>query len=653
MSFLRLPLNTASPLPAPGLRHGRYPQRRAGDGAGSRVEALWRRLRSLTAPGARTHLRSAERIRATTPAHFDDAQRAALCQALRRSGLDAGTREQALALVAAAAHETLGLHPHRVQLAAAHALLCGTFAEMATGEGKTLVVALAAACAAQAGTPVHGITANDYLVSRDAAEMTPLYARLGLRVGTVCEGDGVDARRAAYASDITYVTSRELAFDYLRDSVLVPFEPDRLTEMTRAFAEPGRIGLRVLRGLCMAIVDEADSALIDEACMPLVLARPQASATDGEALAAVLACARKLTPITHFGIERGSTRVELSAAGHAVAATLGSNTRLQASRLQQALAALHVYARDRHYVVRDGQVHIVDPHTGRIADKRAWSQELHRFIELKEGCALGTENVTAAQITYQRFFPRYLQLAGVSGTLRECASELATVYDRHVVRLPTHKPLQRTLARPQVFPDRDAMWSACVERARAVAAAGRAVLIGTDSVLDSRALSARLHAAGLAHTVLDALQDADEAAIVAGAGQPGRITISTRMAGRGTDIRLHPAVRDAGGLHVICCQHNSTARTDRQLMGRCARQGDPGSAEHYRALDADGVEQWLPAPARRMLTQYLSRVPAPVAASLFRFGQYRLESRERHLRAAMLRAEHLQHRRSAYRGPGL
>ncbi|WP_159098091.1 hypothetical protein [Parazoarcus communis] len=653
MSFLRLPMNTASPLPAPGLRHGRYPQQRGGDATIGRATTLLRQLRSLAAPGPGRHLQAAKRIQASIPAHFDDAECTRLRQALRGSGLDATTRERALAFIAAAAHATLGLRPHTVQLAAAHAMLCGAFAEMATGEGKTLVVALAASGAALAGTPVHVITANDYLVSRDAAEMTPLYARLGLRVGTVCEGDGVDARRAAYGADITYVTSRELAFDYLRDSVLVPFEPDRLTELTRAFAEPERMGLRVLRGLCMAIVDEADSALIDEARMPLVLARPQTGASDGAALAAVLDCARSLVQHTHFGIERGSPRVELTAAGHAAAAKLGKNTRLQAARLQQALAALHVYARDRHYVVRDGQVHIVDAQTGRIADKRAWSQELHRFIELKEGCALGTENVTAAQITYQRFFPRYLQLAGVSGTLRECAAELAAVYDRQVVRLPTHKPLQRKLGAPRVFADRDAMWTACVERARALAAAGRAVLIGTDSVLDSRTLSARLHTAGLPHIVLDALQDADEAAIVAQAGLPGRITISTRMAGRGTDIRLQPTVRDAGGLHVICCQHNSTARTDRQLLGRCARQGDPGSAEHFRALDADGVEEWLPSLARRLLRRHLNRVPGPVAAWFFRFGQYRIETRERHLRAAMLRAEHLQHRRSAYRGPGL
>lgn len=647
-------LNPTAPLPpaAPGLRHGRYPQQRRRDAAPNRVDALWRQLRRLAAPRAGAHLVAAARVQAAIAAH-QVADPLALVRTLRRHGLHAGSRELALAFVADTAHAALGLRAHDVQLAAAHALLAGAFAEMATGEGKTLVVALAAGCAALAGSPVHVITANDYLVARDAAEMNPLFARLGLRVGIVREGDTVESRRAAYAADITYVTARELVFDYLRDSVLVPCETDALSERVRAFTEPGRVGQRVLRGLCMAIVDEADSVLIDEARLPLVLGRPKTGAIDAAGLAATLALARSLHPGEHFTLDASATRAELGAAGRAAAEALGGERRPREARLQQALAALHLYLRDRHYVVRDGKVHIVDTQTGRIAEGRAWSQELHRLVELKEGCALGTETVTAAQITYQRFFPRYHQLSGVSGTVRECAAELATVYDRQVVCLPTHRPARRQLDAPRVFATREAMWAACVARARELAGAGRAVLVGTDSVLDSRALSARFEADGLAHVVLDALQDADEAAIVAAAGAAGRITISTRMAGRGTDIRLADAVRAAGGLHVICCQHNSTARTDRQLVGRCARQGDPGSAEHFRALDADGADELLPRAIRALLAPAVERMPARVPAALFRAGQHLLEARDRRLRAAMLRAEHSQHRRSAYRGPGL
>lgn len=649
MTLLRLP---TMPPAAPGLRHGHYPQRRQNTAPAGAMEAAWRQMRRLRAAGATAHLAAAARIQARTDTarHID---RQALATAIRQPGLAADVREPALAIVANAAHAALGLRAHDVQLAAAHALLGGAFAEMATGEGKTLVVAMAAACAALTGTPVHVITANDYLVARDAGEMRPLFAHLGLSVGMVRTGDPAHARRAAYLADVTYVTARELVFDYLRDGMLAPFETDSLSERVRAFTEPARIGRRVLRGLCMAIIDEADSVLIDEARMPLLLGRPQTGAAALAAtLSATLALARTLQAGEHYALDTGGAGVELTAAGSVAGVVLGGDQRPREARLRQALAALHLYHRDRHYVVRDGRVSIVDAQTGRIADGRAWSQELHRFVELKEGCALGTETVAAAQITYQRFFPRYHRLCGISGTLRECAAELATVYDRQVVCLPTHRPGQRRVGTPRVFATREAMWAACVARARALVAAGRAVLIGTDSVRDSRALSACFAVAGLPHVVLDALQDADEAAIVADAGQAGRITLSTRMAGRGTDIHPSEAVCAAGGLHVICCQHNGTARTDRQFIGRCARQGDPGSAEHFRALDADGATDLLPSAARGLLRPIVDGLPGRLSAGIFRIGQCLVEARDRRLRAALLQAEHTQHRRSAYRGAG-
>ena len=645
MTPLRLPLpallpertaHRASPRPADGF------------------ERAWRRLRHLgTGRRTRHHLAAVAIIRAGM-----DAQRTDGATDLRRlrltcRGTDTATRRHALAAAALAAETALGLRAHDTQLAAADALLAGRFAEMATGEGKTLVVALAAAAGALGGAPVHVVTANDYLVGRDAAEMAPLFAQLGLRVATVREGDSPDTRRHAYAANITYLTARELVFDALRDSVMAPADPDPLIEQTRRFIDPAGCAQRLQRGHHMAIIDEADSVLIDEARIPLILSRPQPAAADAAALGAVLAQARRLLAGRDFQIDTETRHVTLTDAGRNATASAGRHRRAHDARLCQALAALHLYHRDRDYVVKGQRVHIIDPQTGRIAEGRAWSQELHRFVELKEDCPLGRENLTAAQITYQRFFPRYPQLSGISGTLAEAAGELAVVYDRAIVRIPTHRPVARQSHPPRVFATHAAMWQAAIARADSLAAAGRAVLIGTDSVHAARQLSAALAAANIAHTVLDALQDADEAAIVAQAGTPGRITVATRMAGRGTDIRLAESVRAAGGLHVICCQHNPNGRIDRQLVGRCARQGDPGSAEHFRALDGDGLDAVLSPALRQWLARGLLPGTNGLIFALFRLAQGRLARRDRQLRATLLRDDLARHQRHAYRGTGL
>ena len=628
----------------------------AQDVAPSLTRALWRRLRHA---GMRTRTRRQLAAVAAIRAQMAAQQRrpagdvTTLRQLLKHNHADHTNRHRSLAAAALAAEASLGLRAHDTQLAAAHALLSGCFVEMATGEGKTLVVALAATAGALSGLPVHVITANDYLVERDAAEMAPLFAHLGLRVATVCASDAPAQRHTAYGADITYLTARELVFDALRDAVLAPTERDTLLNQTRHFTDPTRAAQRLQRGQHMAIIDEADSVLIDEARIPLILSRPQTTALDTAALKAALACATGLRATQHFQLDTESRRVTLTDAGRLAAESLGGHRRARDARLCQALVALHLYRRDRDYVVKDDRVQIIDTQTGRIADGRAWSQELHRFIELKEACPLGQETTTAAQMTYQRFFPRYRHLAGISGTLAEAAAELATVYDRPIIRLPTHKPLARRIAPPRVFATQHAMWQAAAERAAALAEQGRAVLIGTDSVRDSRQLAATLTAAGIEHTVLDALQDADEAAIVAQAGQPGRITVATRMAGRGTDIRLADAVRAAGGLHVICCQHNPNRRIDRQLIGRSARQGDPGSAEHFRALDADAPDTGVSPAVRRALTRFLPYLPERAIAALFRLGQDRTAARERQVRAALLRDDHARQQRHAYRGTGL
>ena len=294
-----------------------------------------------------------------------------------------------------------------------------------------------------------------------------------------------------------------------------------------------------------------------------------------------------------------------------------------------ALAALHLYRRDRDYLVHQDRVVIVDEATGRLAPGRVWSRGLHQLIEQKEGCKATGEQVTAAQITYQRFFARYLRLGGMSGTLREARAELAAVYGLSVVQVALRRPLRRVVLPPLLVADRAALWRAVTGRVLELQRAGRPVLIGTDSVADSESLSEALQHAGVEHQVLNARHDLLEATIVAGAGAAGCVTVATNMAGRGTDIALAPGVAERGGLHVICCQHNSARRIDRQLIGRCARQGDPGSAETLLSLDAPLISALVPAWLVRIVGRRGLRGPAWMVALLVRLPQLLQERRLR------------------------
>jgi preprotein translocase subunit SecA len=582
-------------IPAPGLVLGQYPQRRAPDPAWP----LLRRFAALLGRGAdaRRALRldRVAAVRSLQPAVAGepDALRrervARLRVQLARDGFNDTARVEALALISVICREVLGVAPYDAQLFAAQVLLDGQLAEMATGEGKTLAAALAAATAAWAGIPVHVLTANDYLVARDAATLRPLYQALGLTVGAVTQPLPAAARRDAYACDITYCTAKELVFDYLRDGITAPrlsALEQRAAGLSGAAASP-----RLLRGLCMAIIDEADSLLIDEARVPLVLSRAvakphEAALTRAWVLSASLAAGRD------FALDRAARCAQLSAAGRerlgALAVTDGAvwlNRRHRDDMLALALTARHLLQRGRDYVVENGHVHLVDETTGRKAAGRAWSQGLQQLVDIKEGCTPSAQLVTLAQMTYQRFFPRYLRLCGMSGTLTESRRELRHIYDLQVARVPLRKASRRELLPPRVYADAASLWPAVVARVREMQALGRPVLVGTDSVIDSESLSRHLRAAAIAHAVLNATQDQHEARIVAAAGAAGVITVATNMAGRGTDIVLSAKARAAGGLHIICCQQNASRRIDRQLLGRCARQGDPGSVEVFIALD--------------------------------------------------------------------
>jgi preprotein translocase subunit SecA len=638
-------------LPVPGILLGPYPESvRDAEARGPVGVAAWRaiaapantfRLRRYRAFAAAVAERGAALAAISTEAM--DMRLRDLRADLSRDGFAEAGLVEAFALVGLAARRALGHRPFDTQVIAARIMFDRRVAEMATGEGKTLAAALCAAAGALAGVPVHVVTVNDYLVARDAALMTPMFAALGLSVGHVVASDDVEARRRGWACDVTYCTAQELVFDYLRDRTV---RDPGLSELHRSAAALDRSDAApptLLRGLCMAVVDEVDSILIDEARIPLVLSAAAPEAGQAAFHAEALTIARQLVPERDFLADPQTREVTLTEAGRAaleawpdVEAAAWLHRMQRDEAVCTALAALHVYRSDLHYLVRDGKVHIIDDSTGRLAPGRAWSRGLHQMIELKEGCETSAEQVTASQITYQRFFRRYLHLGGMSGTVREARAELASVYGLDVVTVPLRRPDLRRMLPARLFRDHRAQWLAVIARTLSVTDSGRPVLIGTDSVAASESLGRALAAAGIAHTVLNARNDALEASIVAQAGDAGRVTVATNMAGRGTDIPLAPGVADRGGLHVISCQHNASRRIDRQLIGRCARQGDPGSAETLLALDAPRLAhvapQWL---VRRIGAHGMHR-PSWLVTLLVRLPQWREERAQRAQRRALL-----------------
>ena len=573
-------------VPAPGVIHGEYPQRQDSE-PNAWGQSLLTLLKGPGWKGRPVPRRFIAAVRQWEHRHGPagypaSGQRLRELRALMaRDGFVDPLLAETLALISLACRHTLAITPHDNQLVAAHILLNRQLAEMATGEGKTLAAGIAAIAAALSGVPVHIVTANDYLAGRDADMLRPLAAALGLSVGVVTQPMDFAARRAGYGCDIVYCTARELVFDYLRDNLA-----------GKPHASGQAMPMRLLRGLCMAIIDEADSILIDEARVPLVLSQQ----TEQDGLLAEYAHAWSLAgPLEegpHFTSQGAAQTMQLTGAGRALLRKAAADTappwsaeRRGEDLVCSALAARHLLKQGVHYHLRAGKVCLIDDATGRTAEGRVWSGGLQQMVEYKEGCKLSPPSETRTQITYQRFFPRYHWLCGMSGTLSESRRELAAVYGLAVRRVPLSRPSRRLLAPAQVFADQQSQWQAVAAAASAMRTAGRPLLVGTDTVADSEALSRCLAEAGLAHAVLNARHDRHEAALVAAAGMAGSITVATNMAGRGTDIALGPGVRAKGGLHVICCQQNGSPRIDRQLIGRCARQGDPGSAQRYIALD--------------------------------------------------------------------
>jgi len=555
-------------------------------------------------------------------------------RALSRHGLEDRWCARAFALVREVADRRLGLRAHPCQLLGGWAMLHGSVAEMDTGEGKTLAIALAAATAALAHLRTHVITVNDYLVERDARELAPLYAALGLRSAAVTAAVRAPAERAArWRADVVYCSNKGLVFDYLRDRVGMGERRAPLhRELDRLAGRPSPL----LAGLEFGIVDEADSVLIDDCRMPLVLARAHAPLYPAVVFATALALAQRLTAGAHYLVSPAERRVELTDVGRAVLGELAEYDELwrvarrREELVRQALTALKVLKRDEHYLVRNGLVQIVDACTGRTMPDRSWELGLQQMIEAKEGCALTGSNETMARITYQRFFSRYFRLGAATGTAREVAGELWRVYGLRVVRIPRHRPSRNATRGTAICATDEQHLGALVARAGALQRRQRPVLLATRTVAASERLSGALTHARLPHEVLNARNEAAEAAIVAQAGQAGRITIATNMAGRGTDIKLGGGVDLLGGLHVIVAECNEAARLDRQLFGRAGRQGDPGSHECVLSLDDELLRAHAPTWLRALLAALVGtrpRLGGWVAAWVFKFLRSRLERR--------------------------
>jgi len=569
---------------------------------------------------------------------------------LHRNGFERNLVAQTFALVREISRQKLGMAHFDTQLLGGWAILQGMVAEMETGEGKTLMATLPACTAALAGIPVQVITVNEYLAERDAQWMAPIYEAMGLTVGTIVADMDADARRAAYACDVTYCTNKQVAFDYLRDRLLLRKYAGPLTLKLANASTPGQLSERLLlRGLCFAIVDEADSVLVDEAVTPLIISRPGDTGHKHEVFARALELAAELDAGSDYLVDLRERRVDLSERGSdrlrqlcEDASGLWRNTRYREDLVLQALKALNLFQRDQHYLVRDGKVDIVDEFTGRVMPDRSWEHGLHQMIEVKEDCEITGEQETLGRISYQRFFRRYLKLGGMTGTASELGTELKSVYRLRVMRIKPNKRVRRRGLMSTLLRTEDQKWVRIVERIRQMHQGGRPVLVGTRSVAASEHLGKLLDDAGIANRVLNARQDADEADIIAAAGLRGQVTVATNMAGRGTDIRLEDDVVELGGLHVIATERHESARIDRQLFGRCGRQGDPGSYEMITSLEDELITRYGSELGRRLVDLTWRIAPwlaKPFALWLTHAAQQAAEKKNSQARTRVLRSE--------------
>lgn len=571
---------------------------------------------------------------------------------------------EAFALTREAGRRALNMRHFDVQIVGGAALFDGCIAEMQTGEGKTLTATLPLYLHSLAGMGAHLATVNDYLAERDAQWMKPLYDLLGVSVGIVLTDSSPDERRKAYGSDITYGTAKEFGFDFLRDRLLLRaqgrMQGDFLGEgSTERWSSRG--DEPVQRTMHFALVDEADSILIDEARTPLII-----GSLGDETREAVIATFRwaaehapKFENEEHFTIEEDSRKIELTGRGRALVRSLPREDLLRTVSLvdlyeysERAIKVHRDFHLDRHYVIRDGEIVIVDEFTGRLAEGRKWRDGIHQAIEAKEQIEVSVPTGQAARITVQDLFHRYQSIAGMTGTASTSAPELRKIYKTPVVLVPTNRPPRRQRLPDRVYGTMMQKFEAIVEEVKHFHDQGRPVLIGTRSIDKSLILSRMLTEVGIEHDVLNANEVEREAEIVAEAGKRGRVTVATNMAGRGTDVKLGQDVKDLGGMHVVCTELHDAARIDRQLIGRCGRQGDPGSYRQYLGLDDDIIRTGYGIKRADQLVAMGINRPGPFhsMAGYIRKAQRRVE--RKHFRDRMMLLHHERERTKLQREIG-
>lgn len=520
-------------------------------------------------------------------------------QSLQRKNSNAeAINERALALACLAIQQEVGPVPYHVQRLAAAVMAMGNVAEMATGEGKTISVGLAAAMVAVRGGCVHVATANSYLARRDCELIGPALARLGLRTRLVETALSAKDKRHAYQADVTYGTADDFAFDFLRD--VTAKRQRKLSALGK-----GRPLELLNRRRHFALIDEIDHILIDEAGTPLVLSNPgppSAEENASQIFRQADAVAADLMESIDWVPGRSGFTIQWTAAGlqrvaqHAPKGIERSQLlRPWQEYVQHAVEARQRVVRDIDYVVVDGKIQIIDPATGRIQPDRQWQAGLHQAVEVKESVAVSAELDATAQISCWRFFDLYQQLGGCSGTALDAKDELLDVYGLQTLNVPLRIPSRRQVLPTSLFHSQQEKYESIAIEIGQVIDSGRPVLLGTESIRQSEELATFLRLVGYRLQVLNGIQDAEEADIVAAAGDPGAITIATDLAGRGTDIKISPAVEEAGGLHVIVVSPRKSPRLDRQLIGRAARQGQPGTARTFICLEDSLVQEAAPA----------------------------------------------------------
>jgi len=547
---------------------------------------------------------------------------------------------EAFGLACSAIRRVHGYQPFDVQLAAGIVMHFGGLVELATGEGKTLCAVAPTYLNALVGKGVHVTTVNDYLAKRDAADMGPVYELLGMSVGCLFQKMDDQQRSEMYRRDITYGTASEFGFDFLRDRMKVRGGQATQSPFWAAWTSGGAAAPtdgRVQRELHFAIVDEADSIFVDEARTPLIIANPTRPATPEEQKVYLWAdrVVQGMKTDEHFRLDVKKEKLELTDAGRYLVRYSDPPTGEHAEAMdklieaiEKGLQAYYRFSRDHHYMVnKENKIVIIDESTGRPMPDRHWRDGLHQAVEAKEKVQITMQSDHAAQVTYQNFYRLYKKIAGMSGTLMPNFWELRKVYRRWVTKVPTNRPIKRAMAADAVHPTENAKFTAVVMQIQQMMLAGRPVLVGTRSVEKSERLSRMLTAINIPHEVLNARQDERENEIIAEAGQKGRITVATNMAGRGTDIKLGEGVAAAGGLHVIGTDRHEAERIDRQLAGRAGRQGDPGSAQFFLSLEDQLLEGLGPKRQKTLaaLGNSGSNRPWSLFRRLFRKAQKRIE----------------------------